>query len=391
VNDCYQAILCDGISPTCKPDSPKGLDAECNLTSDDLAGVDVACVDTNGKCDDAHDCKVVPLVDKPCVPNDVMPPDPRCVESATCDATGNCHVAKKQNGKQCGTFCDDSICMDGACVEKPEPHPCGGSSLDLCNPLNLGKECVNCGNGTVDAGEQCDDGNRLDNDGCTANCQLACDPSPNAAPDKLCAPPVLTKDVPDPCRQNQCLRVVLNPGIPNAGFACTTVALDCMGCLTDLDCRSADGCEQSHCEQNKCTTSSKDGVALAACGFEDPFPGDELSTDAANDCSTMKPADGSVCAPDGGANKPRTLCKLARLERGAKTLLDSCNEGQGKAKKGTLRRIRHLLKLGVFRANSLRSPFRRRVSQECSQALTARLSRLIDNLQKAEASGWSCR
>jgi len=29
-----------------------------------------------------------------------------------------------------------------------------------------------CGNGTLDAGEQCDDGNTADGDGCSATCQL---------------------------------------------------------------------------------------------------------------------------------------------------------------------------------------------------------------------------
>jgi cysteine-rich repeat protein len=45
---------------------------------------------------------------------------------------------------------------------------CGGGSTE--NPFAL------CGNGHLDPGEQCDDGNLLDNDDCLSTCVLAsCD------------------------------------------------------------------------------------------------------------------------------------------------------------------------------------------------------------------------
>lgn len=36
-----------------------------------------------------------------------------------------------------------------------------------------------CGNGRLDAGEQCDDGNNIDNDGCSSNCRIEYPPSNN--------------------------------------------------------------------------------------------------------------------------------------------------------------------------------------------------------------------
>jgi cysteine-rich repeat protein len=69
---------------------------------------------------------------------------------------------------------------------------CGGSCVDTqtstahCGACNnacgAGQSCVAgtcmamsfCGNGFVDGGEQCDDGNRLDNDGCESDCRYIC-------------------------------------------------------------------------------------------------------------------------------------------------------------------------------------------------------------------------
>jgi cysteine-rich repeat protein len=47
-------------------------------------------------------------------------------------------------------------------------------TLATCSDgLTLGKSCAtNCGNGQIDIGEDCDDGNVLDGDSCPANCKL---------------------------------------------------------------------------------------------------------------------------------------------------------------------------------------------------------------------------
>ena len=38
----------------------------------------------------------------------------------------------------------------------------------------------NCGNGTIDEGEQCDDGNRMDGDGCSKYCMKESKPLKSA-------------------------------------------------------------------------------------------------------------------------------------------------------------------------------------------------------------------
>ncbi|MCW5808294.1 MAG: hypothetical protein KIT31_38450 [Deltaproteobacteria bacterium] len=46
----------------------------------------------------------------------------------------------------------------------------GGWTLDDVCVVALTGPALTCGNGTVDEGETCDDGNRVDGDGCSANC-----------------------------------------------------------------------------------------------------------------------------------------------------------------------------------------------------------------------------
>jgi cysteine-rich repeat protein len=60
----------------------------------------------------------------------------------------------------CATFDDDPITVDQRGVPRPQGDACDIGAFEDA-----------CGNGTVDAGEQCDDGNRLDGDCCSAGCR----------------------------------------------------------------------------------------------------------------------------------------------------------------------------------------------------------------------------
>ena len=87
------------------------------------------------------------------------------------------------------TSCDDdnscdgmeACTIDGACIETRPPAegaPCdraagpghvvpGHCFLELCRPDT-------CGNSITDSGEDCDDGNLVDGDGCDADCTVSC-------------------------------------------------------------------------------------------------------------------------------------------------------------------------------------------------------------------------
>ena len=288
------------------------------------------------------------------------------------------------DGAQCGNFCENSSCQAGACVGNPGIHPCG--SPDLCDP-NSTTPCQECGDGTRQPWEECDDGNTDDGDGCTSSCKFSCDPQDPVA---SCGQAVLTTGATDPCQRSACQPVDISPTIEAEGFTCTTVA-ECESCVSDSSCvPPSDTCEDVHCEANKCVIRSKVDFSLATCAFSDPFPGDELSTDA-HDCAQFAAANESACAPAGSQNKSHALCKLWKLEGAARSLLqDSCSADGTKPKASVMRRIIRPLRQAIFQANALRTPFKPRITQDCSDALIHRFERMLTNLRGAKTSAWSC-
>jgi large repetitive protein len=77
-----------------------------------------------------------------------------------------------------------------ACPDDEDTNSDGGTppATDLGIPdlgvINLPDAAIDCGNGTVEAPEQCDDGNNAPGDGCNAICMIEdgwdCDPAPCA-------------------------------------------------------------------------------------------------------------------------------------------------------------------------------------------------------------------
>lgn len=126
------------------------------------------------------------------------------------EAGEECDDGNQSNADACGTNCiifqitcnDDGECGDGE-SEETCPGDCGGScgtftehcddDSDCCAGLVCvaGNTCNDrsCGNGVLETGEQCDDGNVLEGDGCSAAC-TADDPcsSTVCAPGYTCTP-----------------------------------------------------------------------------------------------------------------------------------------------------------------------------------------------------------
>jgi cysteine-rich repeat protein len=78
-----------------------------------------------------------------------------CDDAAPCNGTETCdttaHKCKPGTPEADGTACGkDSVCFGGVC------------------------STVGCGNGTTDTGEECDDGNKADGDGCDNTCKFSC-------------------------------------------------------------------------------------------------------------------------------------------------------------------------------------------------------------------------
>lgn len=75
-----------------------------------------------------------------------------CTANADCTGTGICATYPQQHTRSCGA-------PDGTV------NQCRWTQWSVCQPLNF------CGDGTVDSGEQCDDGNANNNDSCTNSCR----------------------------------------------------------------------------------------------------------------------------------------------------------------------------------------------------------------------------
>src|SRR5690554_4825939 len=66
----------------------------------------------------------------------------------------------------------DGLVEETPCADAVDGERCGGSDGMIC----LRGECVpsRCGDGFVDEGEECDDGNSIVRDGCENDCTTSC-------------------------------------------------------------------------------------------------------------------------------------------------------------------------------------------------------------------------
>src|SRR5262245_41067649 len=203
VRSCDQPEMCDGLLPFCREAKLKPPSSDCIPTAEEIGPADVACLNKNGQCNANGDCTPVRL--KPCtfcVPSDIDEQDLRCVNSTACDGSARCKAEFLQDGQQCGNFCDNTSCVGHVCLPNPGTHPCGAPEFCNPNPTTRGKECKDCGDGMLQPweGEECDDGNNEDGDGCTAHCKFACNPQNPVS----CPQPTLSSGIHDPCRRTEC-------------------------------------------------------------------------------------------------------------------------------------------------------------------------------------------
>ncbi len=92
------------------------------------------------------------------------------------DCTFSCHEDTECSD---GLPCDgEEQCTGGVCIAGPPASDGDPCSVDgVCE----GGRCSTCGDGSVDVGEECDDGNTVDGDGCEGDCRYACSPARTCA------------------------------------------------------------------------------------------------------------------------------------------------------------------------------------------------------------------
>ena len=170
----------------------------------------------------------------------------------------------------------------------------GGGSVST-DPINI----KNCGNGTLDSGEQCDDGNRDSGDGCNHMCQLEANwlcPTPGqpCVDQRKCGNGVLTSD-------EKC-----DDGNTQDGDGCSA------------DCKTVEDGYQCRVPGKRCVPLCGDGKII---GSENCDDGNSNSGDGCS--STCQKEPGSACPTPGQA------CTKAKCGNGVKETGEQCDCGDG--------------------------------------------------------------
>ncbi len=90
-------------------------------------------------------------------------------------ATKNCYGTCPSGSYQSGTANTCTACSAANCVTCPSGTCTACETGYLLSSSGLCVSTVNCGNGLVEDPEACDDGNRIDGDGCSKYCQVEAD------------------------------------------------------------------------------------------------------------------------------------------------------------------------------------------------------------------------
>lgn len=149
----------------------------------------------------------------------------------TCSAAADCDDDLECNGAEvCGA---DHVCAAGtplasgdACTQ-PEGDP-GVCRDSACVPAG-------CGNGLMDGGEECDDGNMVDGDGCDGDCTFSCSVDTDCDDASVCTGTETCDVATHACVAGEML--ACNDGSPCTSDECDAV----MGCVHPLIDEDMDG------------------------------------------------------------------------------------------------------------------------------------------------------
>ena len=151
-----------------------------------------------------------------------------------------------------GPCTTDSQCNDGNACTRDSCNIATGQCSNT--PIPGCSEPV-CGNGVVEAGETCDDGNTVNGDGCSATCQVeTCTSSAQCNDSNPCTT--------DACVGGVCTHTAVNC---NDNNPCTTDGCDAMNgacyhtpiagcgpCMGDADCNDGNPCTSDFCQAGSC-------------------------------------------------------------------------------------------------------------------------------------------
>jgi cysteine-rich repeat protein len=304
----------------CDPDDPDscpagwfcGADFRCYSSADGGGDVDVPPTDDGETADEADggDEDIPAETDDSAADDGDASDEGDAGDDGDAD-DGGCDPAACDDGNACNGA---EVCtIDGACVATRPPdegtaceRPAGPGHvvpghcfMELCRPDT-------CGNSVTDSGEDCDDGNLVNGDGCDADCTFSCSFSDECDDGNAC-------NGTEGCTGHRCM-----PGLEQPDGATCGTSLVCIGALcvpsgcgdgvtdpaTGEECddgndTTGDGCDPT------CTWSCH---AEADCSDLQLCNGAELCNLATHVCEVgTRAADGTPCLRTGG--EPGT-CRL---------------------------------------------------------------------------------
>ncbi len=205
--------------------------------------------------------------------------------------------------------CDDGLACNGVEVCDPTAHRCAlGTPLADGTACGAGVECRSgmcvtdsCGDGTIDPGEDCDDMNVVDGDGCDTDCTWSCTVSADCndgrdcngrerctAATHTCGPGA------EPADYTTCERDA-NPATFELCVGGVCIASECGDGFTDTrheECDDHNGINGDGCE-NECRFSCHN---VEDCRDGMPCNGDETCDTGPHVCRAgAPPANGSPC------------------------------------------------------------------------------------------------
>ncbi|MBN1654450.1 MAG: DUF4215 domain-containing protein [Deltaproteobacteria bacterium] len=237
--------------------------------------------------------------------SDARDPDHNGTDAAT--DSSRIDARASEDSKQKTDDYDDSG-GGGGCAPDPTLDADAYADADTAFDAAVDTALPTCGNGLVDEGEECDDGqNGDDDDGCRDDCNTSCR---NAASD--------CENTPGDCRRPVCEAVTLGmvcgfeadpADLPDDGNSCTIDSCDGSEPVhTDRDdgypCENSSGLNGDYCKDGTCIDPvCGDGVRgpLEQCDDGDNLSGDGCSAD----CVLESCGDGNLDAGedcDDGAN-----------------------------------------------------------------------------------------